>query len=387
MKVSLTYFLNSIALGGMETHAVMLARGIDRDRYDLRVIIPTRPELDPLADDLARYDIPTHRLTLDGWQPIGERWASFWALVRLLRAHGVDVMHQQRTGPFHGEWACLAAKVAGVPVIVATEHQSPPPEISWRTSVRNAIIDRLVDCIIVVSEASRRQQLAYTGRTPSKVVTIHNGISIQDWYPRPPAVVVAKKRELGLEGATPVVGTVGRLAEQKGLSYFLRMAALLLCDFPAARFVIVGDGPQRDELVALARDLGIADRVIFAGFRTDVPDLMSAFDLFVLASVFEPFGLVLVEAMALEKPVVASRVNGIPEVVADGEAGLLVPPRDPHALAEAAARLLRDQALARRMGQAGRGRVLARFTVEAMAGKTMALYEEILARKRPTLVA
>jgi glycosyltransferase involved in cell wall biosynthesis len=165
------------------------------------------------------------------------------------------------------------------------------------------------------------------------------------------------------------------------------MAALLLCDFPAARFVIVGDGPQRDELVALARDLGIADRVIFAGFRTDVPDLMSAFDLFVLASVFEPFGLVLVEAMALEKPVVASRVNGIPEVVADGEAGLLVPPRDPHALAEAAARLLRDQALARHMGQAGRGRVLARFTVEAMAGKTMALYEEILARKRPTLVA
>jgi len=383
MKVNLAYFLNSIALGGMETHAVMLARGIDRRRYDLRVIIPARPELDPLADDLARCDVPIQRLTLDGWQPIGERWASFRALVRLLRTHRVDVMHQQRTGPFHGEWACLAAKAAGVPVLVATEHQAPPSDIPRRTLLQNAIVDRLVDRIIVVSEANRAVQLAHTGRAPSKVITIHNGIPIQGWSLRPPAVIVARKRELGLDSASPIVGTVGRLAEQKGLSYFLRMAALLLPDFPAARFVVVGHGPQRDELAALARDLGIADRVVFTGFRDDVPELVSTFDLFVLASVYEPFGLVLAEAMALERPVVASRVGGIPEVVADGESGLLVPPRDPSALAEAAARLLRDEALARRMGQAGRQRVLAQFTVEAMTSKTMALYEEILARKRP----
>ncbi len=383
MKVSLVYFLNSITLGGMETHALVLARAMDRNRYDLRVIIPARPYLDPLADDLVRYDIPVHRLTLDGQQPLGQRWTSFWALVRLLRTHHVDVMHQQRTGPFHGKLACLAAKAAGVPVIVATEHQAPSPQIPRRVLLQNALIDRLVDRIIVVSEDNRARQLAHTGRKPSKVVTIYNGIPIQEWKPRPPEVVAAQKRELGLDNAAPIIGTVGRLAEQKGLPYFLRMAALLLPDFPAARFVIVGDGPLRNELVALARNLGLADRVVFTGFRTDVPDLMSVFDLFVLASVYEPFGLVLVQAMALEKPIVASRVGGIPEVVADGETGLLAPPRDPAALAEAAARLLRDEALARRMGQAGRERVLAQFTAEAMARKTMALYEELLAHKRP----
>jgi glycosyltransferase involved in cell wall biosynthesis len=382
MKVSLVYFLNSITLGGMEAHSLVLARGIDRNRYDLRVIMPARPHLDPLAEDLVRYDIPVHRLTLDGQQPLGQRWASFRVLVRLLRTYRVDVMHQQRTGPFHGKLACLAAKAAGVPVIVATEHQAPPPQIPRRALLQNALIDRLVDRIIVVSEDNRAQQLVHTGRKPSKVVTIYNGIPIQEWQPRPPEVVAAQKRELGLDNAAPIIGTTGRLVEQKGLPYFLRMAALLLPDFPAAKFVIVGDGPLRDEFVALARDLGLADRVVFTGFRTDVPDLMSVFDLFVLASVYEPFGLVLVQAMALQKPIVATRVGGIPEVVADGETGLLVPPRQPAALAEAAARLLRDEALARRMGQAGRERVLARFTAEAMARKTMALYEELLARKR-----
>lgn len=378
MKANVAYFLNSIALGGMEAHTVMLAQGIDSHRYDVCVIIPARPELDLLADDIARCGIPAHRLTLDGQQSIAERWTSFWALVRLLRDNRVDVMHQQRTGAFHGKWACLAAKAAGVPVIIVTEHQAPPQGIPRSKLLQNAVVDRWVDRIVVVSEANRALQLARTDRASSKVITIHNGIPMQHWQIRSQETITAKKRQLGLDGAAPIVGTVGRLAEQKGLCYFLRMAAHLVGQFPAARFVIVGDGPQRDELAALAGDLGIADRVAFTGLRADVPDLVSTFDLFVLASIYEPFGLVLAEAMALEKPVVATCVDGIPEVVAEGETALLVPSRDPSALAEAAARLLGDPALAQRMGQAGRQRVLAQFTVEAMASKTMRLYEERL---------
>jgi len=155
--------------------------------------------------------------------------------------------------------------------------------------------------------------------------------------------------------------TAGRLETQKGLMYLLDAAALVRRELPTAHVLIVGDGPLGPRLRAQAERLGLTEVVRFAGWRDDVPRLTHAADVFCLASLWESFGLVLAEAMSMSKPVVATDVDGIPEVVSHGRTGLLVPPRDPPALAAALLAVLRDTALAARLGQAGRERVAAHF--------------------------
>jgi len=175
-----------------------------------------------------------------------------------------------------------------------------------------------------------------------------------------------------------VVLTLARLDRQKGLRYLIEAAAHV----PDAIFAIAGEGPDRAELESLAKSTGVADRVRFLGFRSDVPDLLAACDLFVLPSLFEGLPLSVVEAMAAGKPVVATRVGGTDEAVEHGVTGLLVPAEDATALASAIREVLSSGALAARMGAAGADRALREFGAAAMAGSTMGIYEEVLQRRR-----
>jgi L-malate glycosyltransferase len=224
---------------------------------------------------------------------------------------------------------------------------------------------------LAVSEAVRRVLIA-SGIPADQVQTIHSSIDL--------CRIDAGQEVTSLFPAgTRVVGTVGHLAGHKGHRYLLEAASQLLRSEPDTAIAIVGEGALRGELEAQAASLGIAERVRFTGFRRDVPALVRGFEVFAFSSTHEGTPNAVLEAMALGKPVVATRAGGTDEVVQDGITGLLVPPRDPAALAQAVLHLLRHPEQGRAFGQAGRKRVEDFFTVERMAGSTLQAYRRILA--------
>jgi len=188
----------------------------------------------------------------------------------------------------------------------------------------------------------------------------------------------SRVRSLGIADGAPIVGTVGRLEPAKGHITLLRAVPHVAKKWPTARFVLVGEGYLRPDLEAEARRLGIEDRVTFTGFRDDMLELLQGFDVFALPSLWEGLGIVLLEAMAYEKPVVASSVGGVLDVVVDRETGLLVPPASPPHLAEAISGLLSDRQRAREMGLAGYQRLLHEFRDETAIHRMYQLYHSMM---------
>ena len=377
VAAKVVYQLNSVAMGGMEHHAAELARAVRGAGHDVEAIVPEYASISPLADDLVASGIPVYRLALTsagGPVAIVGRWVR---MVKLLRSLRPDVMHQHRTGPYHGKWACLAAWFAGVRVIVASEHQAAYRQSLPARIVRQGV-DRLVDCVVAVSEHDRRTQLEAAGRAPDRIEVVHNGIDFGRFATGNGAAV---RRSLGIPPDALIVGSVGRLEQQKGLKYLLRAVSQLGAEWPELRLVIAGDGSLRGALEAEAAALGIEDRVHLLGARNDVPDVLAALDVFAMPSEWEPFGLAAAEAMAAGLPVIASEVGGLPEVVAAGVTGILVPACEPGPLAAGIATLLREPATRRAMGEAGRARVQAEFSAQAMGNRMCSLYERLLGAK------
>ncbi|MCA1648580.1 MAG: glycosyltransferase family 4 protein [Chloroflexi bacterium] len=240
------------------------------------------------------------------------------------------------------------------------------------------------DLIIAISDHIARFTVSRGVRHPERVRRVYHGLE--------PPVTRALEREgqqvrqaLGIGPDEFLVGNVGRLALQKGQRHLIAAMPLLLERVPRAHAVIAGGGDLEDYLIELASEMGVAEQVHVLGPRRDVPALMHAIDVFVMPSIWEGFGLVLLEAMAAGRPIVASRVATIPEVVADGQTGLLVPAGDPLALATALAELAEQPDKAMRLGEAGRERLRRQFSVEKMVGDTELLYRELLEeRSAPT---
>jgi glycosyltransferase involved in cell wall biosynthesis/protein-tyrosine-phosphatase len=296
-----------------------------------------------------------------------------YALVRRLRAHPADVVHTHR----YKETVLggLAARLAGVRAVMRTVHGAREPLRGWQHAKLRAYeaLDRLAlrcfaDRIVAVS-AHLAARLRAEGHRPARVVTIHNGVDVR--ATKPARCREEVRRELGIEPGAPLVGTVGRLTPVKGHAQFLRAARLVRHAHPHARFLLVGDGPLRDALRQQAWQLGLEPACVFAGERADVADLVSALDVFALSSLDEGVPMALLEAMALGRPVVATAVGGVPEVVVDEVSGRLVPPADEMALVRAWQELLGAPERARALGHAARRRVEEAFSVEA-CGRALA---------------
>jgi glycosyltransferase involved in cell wall biosynthesis len=214
----------------------------------------------------------------------------------------------------------------------------------------------------------------------AKVRRIYNGVDLARFTPGPPPPDL--RLALGLPPGTPVVGSIGRFVAYKGYSYLLEAARLVREKMPEAHWVLVGDGELRTELEAQSRRLGLEGRVRFAGWQERTPEYLALFDLFVLPSLGEHFGRVLLEAMAMAKAVVATNAGGVPEIVRDGETGILVPPADPAAMAAVVVSLLLDPAAAARLGAAGRRRAEAEFSLARHGDAVRALYRDVLGADR-----
>ena len=208
----------------------------------------------------------------------------------------------------------------------------------------------------------------------SRTTVVYEGINVEHISSAPRHNITG---EFSLSPHTPIVGNVAALVPHKGQRYLIDAAHLVIRDIPDARFVIVGQGELESELQKQIRRCKLERHVLLTGFRSDVMSLHKGFDLFVMSSLTEGLGTSILDAMASSRPVVATRTGGIPEVVADEKTGLLVPPRDPGALAQAIVRLLRDESLRLRMGQTGLARVKSKFSASRMIQETFDVYERL----------
>jgi glycosyltransferase involved in cell wall biosynthesis len=300
-------------------------------------------------------------------------------LTRFLRHHEVDVVHTHRYK--ESVLGTIAAKLAGVPHVIRQEHGLTGPVSGWPWTKLRAYIalDRAVlwcfaDLVIAVSK--QLAEAATAGRNRPKVTYIHNGVDLGKVKARRPAADV--RRELGIGSGDIVIGTAGRLMPVKGHEDFLRAAAQVLAQEADVQFVIVGDGPLRDDLPASARRLRVDGRCVFTGLRSDTYDLIEAMDIFVLSSRKEGLPLALLEAMALARPVVATAVGGVPEVIRHGVTGLLVRPGDPRALADACLALIRRREWAATLGVQARRVVEQEFSHEKNGQAVVETYRRVV---------
>jgi glycosyltransferase involved in cell wall biosynthesis len=296
-----------------------------------------------------------------------------WRLARLLKRLRPDVVHAHDA---HGvAMASLALSFGGAaqsPVLIAARRV----DFHLRQNSFSRWKHRQVDCFVCASDAIR-QMLVADGVPAERAVTVHEGIDL-DHVRAAPAVNVHEA--FWLPHGAPVVGNVAALVPHKGQRHLIEAAHLVVQQMPDVRFLILGEGELREMLERQVREYRLEKHVFLPGFRTDVLGCMKGFDLFVMSSVTEGLGTALLDAMACGKAIVATRTGGIPEVVDDGVTGRLVAPRDHAAMAQAILGLLADEAVRRRMGDAGLARVEARFTVERMVAETAAVYARVAGR-------
>jgi glycosyltransferase involved in cell wall biosynthesis len=304
-----------------------------------------------------------------------------WRLSRVVRQLGPDIIHAHDA---HGiAMASLAlslgassTKDGSAPALVAARRL----DFHLRRNSFSRWKHRQVDCFIAASEAIRHMLLA-DGVPADQTVTVHDGIDVDRVVAAPPVNV---HEAFWLPHQAPVVGNVAALVPHKGQRHLIEAAHLVVREVPDARFIILGEGELRESLERQVREHHLEKHVLLPGFRTDVLGCIKGFDLFVLSSVTEGLGTSLLDAMACSRAIAATRAGGIPEVVVDGENGLLVPPRDHAAMARAIVRLLNDQALRRQMGEAGLSRVRSRFTVERMVAETADVYARVAGTRHAT---
>ena len=350
--------------GGAGQLILYLARHLPRDKFDLHVMFGPGYPLDRDFDELG---LPVTRVAFTREFSIKPMLRGFVQVLAELRRERYDMVCA--TCSTAGMFGRLAGFLAGVRHrVLIIQVYAALPSHSWPRRFVFGLVERLLDRIttsyVAVSEATKSSGVASGVLTAEKVTVIHNGVAVADGTEGGPRL----REQLGLADF-PVVGFAARLEEQKGPLIFIEAAHRIRQVMPEARFVVFGEGPMIEDCRRAIASYGLDHTVILAGWRTDTENMLGSIDVLCLSSLWEQFPLSILEAMMVGRPVVATAVDGIPEAVVDGVTGFLVPPRDPDALAAALLRVLRDPALARRMGEAGRQRALELFTVEAMIRK------------------
>lgn len=358
-RVRIVHVASQLAVGGMEKLLLEFARHANCRDFCLHFVCLGMAG--PVAQELKACGWPMTLLQ----EPGGLRPGLVLRLAAHFRRWGVDVVHTHNTRPLI--YAGPAARLARVPGLLHTRH-GQRFGAGRRENVVFRLVAGLADWVVCVSEDSARLSAA-EGLSMARVRTVHNGIDLSRFAYSGPCA------------SGPAV-MLGRLSPEKDVGTLLQAVAIVRREDASFRLEVAGDGPCAGELRRLADELSLADGVRFLGEIRDVPALLARASLFVLPSLTEGISLTLLEAMARGLPVVATRVGGNAEVVADGQTGWLVPPGSPTDLAAALVRLGRDPAMARRMALAGRERVEAHFDARRMVAEYERLYAR-LARRAP----
>ncbi len=356
--------------GGLGQSLLTITTSLNPERFDVHVAFGPGHPFDSAFCDAG---IKVYPLALSrGINPL-KMLRCFFQLRRLLKQHRFDIIHVH--GSVAGILGRLAAWCVGTPVIVTELHgyaTRDPDGFMEHTVFRwiERLLDPITDAYVAVSEAVSRAWIARGIASAARIEVIHHAIDLNK-FPVLPAAPSSG------EACAKVIGTVCLLEERKGMMDLVEALAHVVENIRPVTCWVIGEGPLKPVMIRRLNELGMESFVRFLGWRDDIPKIMSQLDVFVLPSRRESFGLVFLEAMASRCPIVATRVDGIPEVVADGVTGLLIEPRDVEQLGKALVRLLRDEDLRKAMGEAGRRRVGERFTITAMSLAYEALYERL----------
>jgi glycosyltransferase involved in cell wall biosynthesis len=352
--------------GGAERYAVGIAAGLPADRYAV-TLCATRGIDGVLKDELDAAGVRQLALGRSGRFDL----APFRRLASYLRGEQIDVLHTHKFGS--NVWGSLVGGACRVPVIVAHEHTWSYEGNPLRKFLDGRVIGRLATRFVAVSSADRERMIALEHVPARKVEVVPTA-----YIPRPDGPGGDLRAELGIPAGAPVIGTVARLRPQKALTVLIEAFTRVAIDRPDCRLVIVGDGECLEELRTAADAAGLGDRVHFPGLRTDIDAVLATFDVAAMSSDFEGLPLFVFECMAHSTPLVATDVGGLRDAVEDGRTGVLVPPRDPDALAAALGRLIDDGDLRRQLAAAAAER-LGDFTMQRAVERFTALYDELLA--------
>jgi glycosyltransferase involved in cell wall biosynthesis len=384
-KLRVLRAITRLNIGGPAIHAILLTRGLQNERFSSVLVTglegPHEGSMRALA---TKHGVEPRVLRELGREvsPLNDLRATL-AMYRLIRRGRPHIVHTHMAKA--GTAGRLAAWLARVPIVVHTFHghtfHSYWGPVKSRVFLQiERTLGAMTDRVIAVGDAQKADIATYGVAPLSKIQTIPLGLEIE------PMLEAENHRgrlraELGVGSDRPLIGIVARLVPIKAHEVFLEAAAKIRAAWPESTFLIIGDGERRAELEALARQLGIADATRFLGWRDDMREVYADLDVVTLCSNNEGSPVALIEALAAARPVVSTRVGGVPNVVQDGESGLLVPPRDPSALAEGVLSLLRDPDRAARLGLAGRNAVFPKHASTRLVQDVERLYLELAHEK------
>lgn len=371
-RIRVAHCIETMHTGGVEQTRLTLARGLDPERYE-QVVICTQV-MGALPDMFRNHGVRVHAV---GRFRSAIDWGRIHAARQLLKAFEPDIVHG---AVFEGVvMGTLAGKLAGVPIIIGEETADPEGR-RWTGHLFFRALVGLTHRMVAVSPFVRDYLLNDLSVPPAKVRLINNGVA--DVAPRTAEHVQKLRARLGIGAEDFVIGTVGRLFDQqKKVSEMIRAMPAILARRPLTRLLVVGEGQDRGMLERLATECGVAPSVTFAGYQPATRPFFELMNIFVHPAASEAFGLVVAEAMMAGRPVVATAVGGIPDVVDEGKTALLIPPGDREALVEAVLKLADDAELAACMGSAGRRRAVAEFGEVRYVSEVDELYRECLATR------
>lgn len=361
-KIKLLYIITSLGLGGAEKLLLYYLKNLDKGKYSLYVCC-FREKPDDLMLEMSEFAEIFNLKVKNKFNPI-----VIVSIIKLIRKISPDIIHTHLFQP--RVYATIAHIFSKRPVLITQKHSIVNPKKHHMFIFLEMISIWMNDKVIAISESVKKSLKKYEFISENKILVLPNCLDYKKFKNKTEREIIQNKKEI-------VIGTVGRLEKEKGIKYLLLAMKIILTRFPNARLEIIGDGSQFKELKEFSKKLGISNSVIFFGKFADVIPFYKKMDIFILPSILEGFGIVLLEAMAAEVPVIATDVDGIKEVVIDGECGILVPPKNPEAIANSVTRLIENPQLTKKIVEKGLIRALL-FDVQEHVMKLDSLYTNLL---------
>lgn len=375
-KYRIAYLIDGLSMGGAERLMVPILKHLSRSDFEAYVCALQSKDGNPMAEEIRALGIPVECLEIDRLRDLN----ALPRVLRYLKRVNADLVHTQLE--FSTILGNVSAKILRLPS-VCTIHIMPAldvkPKVKLHQKLEWFVLRHFCDRVIAVAEETRQYHLQISGASPRQVSTIYNGIDLSGFRGLDADRARADVRaEFGIPAGAPLLTTVAVLRPPKGIQFMIRALPAVLEVNPDVHYLIVGDGSHHAPLMEEVRQAGVQDRVIFAGMRKDVPRLLSASDVFVLPSLTEALPTVLAEAMAARLPIIATRVGGVPEMIKDGQNGLVVEPQDVEALARAAIHLFSNPQRLAAMRTEGWDIVNQKFNVERQVDDLKHLYLDLI---------
>jgi glycosyltransferase involved in cell wall biosynthesis len=393
-KIKLLHIITRLDKGGSAQTVFLILRALKKQNFQSALISGLSLESEMRPEEIKAVEKDIRRLESDGVElvhcsslvrriNIAKDLRALLSLRRIIKKTKPLIVHTHTSKA--GFLGRLAARLSGIPVIVHTPHGHIFYGYFGRFKTKVFIIlerlaSRLTDKIVALTEREKEDYLLFKIAKEDKFFVIHSGVELKELQELSSEEKQDFKKELGVPENSFIVGTVGRLVPVKGPEFLVEAAKHIIPNFPRTYFLFTGDGYLRASLEEQALKLGIQKNIIFLGWREDVVKIISLFDIFALPSLNEGMGRVLVEAMALEKPIVASHVGGIPDLITHGKNGFLVPPKNPGQLAKYIRLLIEDKGKRKRIGQQGK-KTAQNFSKEVMVEKVTELYRKLMIQK------